>query len=140
MLQDIVCCSVVQSCLTLCDPMDCSIPCFPSFTVSWSLLRFMSFESVKSSNHLIFCCYLFLLPSIFPSIRVFSNESALCTRWPKYGSFTFSISLSSEYSGLTSFRTDWFDLLAVRGNLESAPILRHFCPYFKFSLSFKLPT
>ena len=75
------------------------------------------------SNHLILCCPLLFLPSIFPSIRVFSNESVLCSRWPKYWSFSFSISLSSEYSGLISFRTDWLDLLAVQGTLKS--LLQH---------------
>ena len=93
-----------------------------SFTVSQSLLRFMSIESVMPSNHLILCCPL-LLPSVFPSIRVFSNESVLHTRWPKDWSFSFSISLSNEYSGLISFRIDWFDLLAVQGTLKS--LLKH---------------
>ena len=79
----------------------------------------MSIESVVSSNHIILCHPLLFLPSIFPSIRVFSNESALRIRWPKYWSFSFSISPSSEYSGLTSFRKDWFDLLAVQGTLKS---------------------
>ena len=83
----------------------------------------MSIESVMPSNHLVLCHPLLLLPSIFPSIRVFSNESALCIRWPKYWSFSFSISPSSEYSGLISFRIDWFDLLAVQGTLES--LLQH---------------
>ena len=87
-----------------------------SFTISWSLLRFMSIELMMLSNHLILCC---LLPSVFPSIRVFSNESALRIRWPKY--WSFSISPSSEYSGLIPFRMDWFDLLAVRGTLKSLP-------------------
>ena len=90
-----------------------------SFTISWSLLRLMSIESVMPSNHLILCHPLLLLPSIFPSIRVFSNESALLIRWPKYWSFSFSISPSNEYSGLISFRMDWFDLLAVQGTLKS---------------------
>ena len=84
-----------------------------SFTISWSLLKLMSIESEMPSNHLILCCPLLLLPSIFPSIRVFSNESALCIRWLKYWSFSFNISLSSEYSRLISFRIDWMDLLAV---------------------------
>ena len=83
-----------------------------SFTVSWSLLKFVSIESVMPSNHLILCHPLLFLLSIFPSIRVFSNESALHIRWPKYWSFSFSISPSNEYSGLISFRIDWFDLLA----------------------------
>ena len=87
-----------------------------SFTISWNLLRFMSSESVMLSNHLIFCCPLLLLPSIFPSIRVFSSESALCIRWQKF--WSFSISPSNEYSGLISFRIDWLDLLAVQGTLS----------------------
>ena len=90
---------------------------------SWSLLKFISIESVMPSNHLILCCPLPLLPSIFPSIRVFSNESVLCIRWPKYWSFSFSISPSSEYSGLISSRIDRFDPLAVQGTLES--LLQH---------------
>ena len=84
-----------------------------SITNSWSLLKLMSIESVMPSKHLILCCPLLLPPSIFPSIRVFSNESALCIRWPKYWSFSFSISPSNEHSGLISFRVDWFDLLAL---------------------------
>ena len=90
-----------------------------SFTISWSLLKFMSTESVMLSNHLILCYPLLLLPSIFPSLRVFSSESALCIRWPKYWNFSFSIISSSEYSGLISFRIDWFDLLAVQGTLKN---------------------
>ena len=90
-----------------------------SFTISLSLLKLMSIESVMPSNHLILCRPLLLPPSIFPSIRVFSNESVLCIRWPKYWSFSFSISPSNEYSGLISFRIDWFDLLAVQGTLKS---------------------
>ena len=90
---------------------------------SWSLLKLMSFESVMTSKHLILCCPLLLLPSIIPSIRVFSNESVLCIRWPKYWSFSFSIIPSNEYSGLISFRIDWFDLLAVQGTLRS--LLQH---------------
>ena len=86
---------------------------------SWSLLRLMSIESVMSSNHLILCHPLFLPPSIFPSIRVFSNESALHIRWPKYWSFSFNISPSHEHPGLISFRMDWLDLLAVQGTLKS---------------------
>ena len=92
-----------------------------SFTISWSLLKLMSIESVMPSNHFIICRPLFLLPSIFPSIRVFSNESSLCIRWPKY--WSFRISSSNEYSGLISFRIDWFDLLAVQGTLKS--LLQH---------------
>ena len=116
-------CSVAQSCLTLCDPLDCSIPGFLSFTLSQSLLTFMSIESVMPSNHLILCCPLLLLPSVFPSIRVFPSELALRIRWPKYWSFSFSISPSSGYSGLISFGIDWLDLLAVQGTLKS--LLQH---------------
>ena len=94
-----------------------------SFTISQSLLKFMSIESVMPSNHLVLCHPLLLLPSIFPKIRVFSNESALHIRWPKYWSFSFSISPSSEYSGLISFRVDWFDFLAIQGTLRS--LLQH---------------
>ena len=90
-----------------------------SFTISWSLLKFMSIESVMPSNHLILCHPLLLLPSIFPGIRVFSKELALCIRWPKYWSSHFSISLSNEHSGLISFRMDWLELLAVQGTLRS---------------------
>ena len=90
-----------------------------SITNSRSLLKLMSIESVMPSNHLILCCPLLLPPSIFPSLRVFSNESVLHIRWPKYWSFSFSISPSSEYSGLISFRMDWLDLLAVQGTLMS---------------------
>ena len=87
----------------------------PSFTLSQSFLKFVSTEPVMLSNHLILCGFLLLLPSIFPSNRIFSSESALLIRWPKYWSFIFSISPSNEYSGLISFRMDWFDLLAVQG-------------------------
>ena len=90
-----------------------------SFTISLSLLKLMSTESVMPSNHFILCHPLLLLPSVFSSIRVFSNESCLCIRRPKYWSFSFSISPSNEYSGLISFRMDWFDLLAVQGTLNS---------------------
>ena len=90
-----------------------------SFTISQSLLKLMSIESVMPSNHLILCCPLLLLPSIFPSIRIFSNKSVLRIWWPKYWNFSFSISLSNEYSGLISFRIDRFDLLAVQGTLKS---------------------
>ena len=94
-----------------------------SFTVSQSLFKLMSAESMMPSNHLILCHYHLLLPSIFFSIRVFSNQSALCIRWPNYWSFSFSINSSNEYSGLISFRIDWFDLLAVQGSLKS--LLQH---------------
>ena len=100
-----------------------AIQAFLSFTIFQSLLKIISIESVMPSNHLVFCFPLLLLPSIFPNIRVFSNESALCIRWPKYWSFTFSISPSSEYSGLISFRMDWLDHLAVQGTLKS--LLQH---------------
>ena len=93
------------------------------FTSSWSLLKLMSIDSVISSNHLI-CCLLLFLPSIFPSKRVFSNDSALCIPWRKYWSFSFSISPSNEYSGLITFRIDWFDLLAVQRTLKS-PLQHH---------------
>ena len=114
--------SVAQLYLTLCNSMDCSQASL-SITNSQSLLKLMSIESVISSNHLILCHPLFLLPSIFPSIRVFSNESVLRIRWPKYWSFSFSISPFNEYSGLISFRMDWLDLLAVQGTLRS--LLQH---------------
>ena len=94
-----------------------------SFSVSQSLFRFMSIESVMPSNHLTLCHTLALLPSVFPSIRVFSSESVLHIRWPKYWRFSFNISPSKEYSGLISFRMDWLDLLAVRGTLKS--LLQH---------------
>ena len=90
-----------------------------SFTISQSVFRFMSIELVMLSNHLTFCHPLLLLPSIFPSIRVFSSELALPIRWPKYWSFSFCISPSNEYSGLISFRIDWFDFLALQGTLKS---------------------
>ena len=99
----------------------CIVACQASLssTLSWSLLRFMSIESVMLSNHLILCHSLFLWSSIFPSIRVFSSESVLHIRWPKYWSFSFSISPSNEHSGLISFRIDWFDIFAVQGTLKS---------------------
>ena len=118
-----LCCSVTNPSLTLCDPMDYSMPGFTVFTISWSLLILMSIESVMPSSHLILCHPLLLMPSIFPSIRVFSNESDFRIRWPKYWSFSFSISASNEYSGLISFRMDWFDLLAAHGTLKS--LLQH---------------
>ena len=92
-----------------------------SFTISHSLLKLLSIESVMPSNYLILCCPLLLLPSIFPSIRVFSSELVHDIRWPEYWSVSFSISPSSEYSGLISFRIDWLDLLAVQGTLKSSP-------------------
>ena len=111
--------SVAQSCPTLCDPMDYSTPGTPSITSSQSLLKFMCIESMMPSNHLMFCCPLLLLPPNHPSIRVFSSESTLHMRWPKYWSFSFSISPSNEHPGLISFRMDWLDLLAVQGTLKS---------------------
>ena len=111
--------SVTESCPILCDPMDCSTPGFLSVTNSQSLLKLMSMESVMPSNRFILCHPLLLLSSIFPSIGVFSNESVLHIRWPKYWSFSFIISPSNEYSGLISFRMDWLDLLAVQGTLKT---------------------
>ena len=115
--------SVAQSCPTLATPWTAALQASLSFTNSRSLLNLMPIASVMPSNYLIPCCPLFLLPSIFPSIRVFTNESVLCIRWPKYWSFSFSISPSNEYSGLISFRMDWLDVLAVQGTLES--LLQH---------------
>ena len=114
-------CSVAKLCPTLCNPMDYSTPDFPVLHLQ-SLLQFMSIELVMLSNHLILYCPI-LLPLIFPSIRVFSNESALLIRWPKYWSFSFSISPSDEYSGLIFFRMDWLDLLAVQGTIKN--LLQH---------------
>ena len=104
-----------QSCPTLCDPMDCSHWASLSITNSQSLLKLMSMELVMPSNHLLLCCLLLLLPSTCPSIRVFSNESVLHIRWPKYWSFSFSISPFNEYLGLSSFRMDGLDLLQAKG-------------------------
>ena len=110
---------VTQVCPALCSPMDCSTPGFPVLHHSRSLLKFMSIESVMPSNHLIFFPPLLLLPSVFPSIRVFSSELVLHIRGPKYWSFSFSIILFSGYSGLITFRIDWFNLFAVQGTLKS---------------------
>jgi len=115
----ICCCPVTKSCPTLCDSVDCSPQDTLSFTISWEFAQTHVLWVVMPSNYLILCCPLLFLPSIFPSIRVFSSESALCFRWPKYLSFSFSISPSNEYSGFISFRIDWFDLLAVQGALKS---------------------
>ena len=103
--------------------MDGSTQVSLSITNSWGLLKLMSIVSVMPSKHLILCCPLLLLPSIFPNIRVFSNESVLCIRWPKYRSFSFNIRPSNEHPGLISFRMDWLDLLAVQGTLKS--LLQH---------------
>ena len=117
--------SIAQLCLTPCKPVDCSLPGFPAHhQLLELLLRLMPIESVMPSNYLILCHPLFFPPSIFPSIRVFSNESVLYIRWPKYRSFSFSISPSNEYSGLNSFRIDWFDLLAVQETLKN-PLQHH---------------
>ena len=113
------CCSVTQLGPIICDPMDCSTPGLPAITNSQSLLKLMSIESLMSSNHLILFHPLLLLPSI----TVFSSEFALRIRWPKYWSFCFNISPSNEYSGLVSFRINWFDFFAVQGTLKS--LLQH---------------
>ena len=115
--------SVAQSSPTLCEPMDCSTPGFLFTANSYSLLKLMSIESVMPSNALILCHLLLLLPSIFPSYRVFSNESVLSIRCPKYWSFSFSTSPSNEYSGLISFRMDLLALLAIQKTLKS--LLQH---------------
>ena len=109
--------SLAQSCLTLCNPMECSTPGFPVLPYLLELAQTHVIESVMTSNHFILCRPLLLPPSIFPSIRVFSNESVLCISWPKYWSFSFSLSPSNECSGLISFRMDWLDL-AVQGTIK----------------------
>ena len=116
-------CLVAQSCPTLCDPWTPAHQASLPITNSRSLLKLLSIKSMMPSNHLIVCHPLLLLPSILPSIRVFSKESVLCIRWPKYWNFRFSISPSSEYSWLISFRMNWLDLLAVQGALRI--ILQH---------------
>ena len=145
--------SVTQSCLTLCDPQHARPPCpsptvlpvhhqLSSLSITKSLLKLMSIESVMPFSHLILCHPLLLLPPNCPSIRVFSNESTLCMRWPKYWSFSFSISPSNEHPGLISFRMDWLDFLVVQGTLKSllqhhsskASILRH-SAFFTVQLS-----
>ena len=115
--------SLTQYCPSLATPWTAARQASLSITNSWSLLKLMSNVLVKPSNHLILCRPLLLLPSIFPSIRVFSKESVLHIMWPKYWSFSFSISPSNEYSGLISSKMDWFDLLAVQGALKS--LLQH---------------
>ena len=111
-------CLFAKSCLTPFDPMSCSTPGFPVLHRLPELLKLMFIVSVMPSNHLILCRPLLLLPSVFPSIRVFFNESALHIRWPRYWSFSFSTSPSNEYSGLIFFTIDWFDLLAVQGTFK----------------------
>ena len=137
-------CSVTKSHLTLCNPGTAAHQVSLSFSISryvFPEFAQLTTESVMQSNHLILCCPLLLLPSIFPSIRVFSNESSLHIRWPKYWSFSFRISPSNEYSGLISFRMNWLDLLAVQGTLKSlqhhnlkTTILQH-SAFFMFQLS-----
>ena len=115
--------SVAHSYRLFATPWTAACQAFLSFTISRSLCKLISIESVMPSNQLILCCPLFLLPSIFPSSRDFSNESFLHIRWPRHWSFSFSISPSSEYSGLISFRMDWFNLLAIQGTLKN--LLQH---------------
>ena len=115
--------SVAQSCLTLCDPMNRSIPGLPVHHQLPECIKLMSLEFVMPSSHLILCCPLLFLPPIPPSIRVFSSESTLHMQWPKNWSFSFSLSPSNEHPGLISFRMDWLDLLAVQGTLKS--LLQH---------------
>ena len=115
--------SVFQLCPTLCDPWTAAHQASLSITNSWSLLKLTSIELAMPSNHLVLSCPLLLLPSIFPSVRVFSNKSVLHIRWSKYWSFRFSISPSNEYSELISFRMDWLDLLAVQGTRKR--LLQH---------------
>ena len=134
--------SVIQSCPTLCYPLDCTTPGFHVHHQKLKLAQTHDFESMMPPNHSILCHLLLLPPSIFPNIRVFSKESILRIRWPKYWSFSFSISPSNEYSGLTSFRIDWLGLLAVQGTLTSlvqhhslkVPILQQ-SAFFKVQLS-----
>ena len=123
----ISCCSATQSCPTLCNPMNCSIPCFPVHHPLPKLAQTHVHQVGDAIQPSHLCCPLFLLPSTFPSIRVFSKKSVLHIRWPKYLSFSFSISLSNDYSGLISFRIDCFDLLAVQRTLKS--LFQH--PQFK---------
>ena len=123
MIQGCCCCSVARSCLTLCDPMVCSMSGFPVLHYLPEFAQFMVIESAMPSKHLILCHLLLLLPSIFPSIRFFSNESTLCIRWPKYWSFSFSTSPSNEYSELISFRIEWIDHFVIQGTRQS--LLQH---------------
>ena len=119
----VCCCSVTQSCPTLVTPWTAAHQASLSITNSQNLLKLMSIELVMPSNHFILCCPFYFLPSVFPSIRVFSNESVLGIMRPKYWNFSFSISPSSEYLGLISFKINWLDLLAVQGTLKS--LLQH---------------
>ena len=119
----VFCCSLLNCVRLSLTPWTAAHQASLSFTISRSLLKLMSIESVMPSNYLAFCHPLLLLPSIFPSIRVISNELDLCIRWPKYWRFSFSISFSNEYLGLVSFRIDWFDLLELQGTLKS--LLQH---------------
>ena len=128
--------SVAQLCLTLCDRMTAAHQASLSITNSRSLLKLMSIGSVMPSNHLTLCHPLLLPPLIFPSIRVFSSESVLHMRWPKYWSFSFSISPSSEYSGLISFRMDWFDLLEVQRDCQDSSPTPQFKSINSLVLSF----
>ena len=114
------CCQLLSHVRLFATPWTAARQASLSFTISRSLLKFMSIESMMLSNHLILCCLFLLIPSVFPSIRIFSNELALHIRWPKYWGFSFSISPSSEHSELISFRIDWFNLLAVQGTLKSS--------------------
>ena len=130
------CYSVAKLCPTLWDPWTAAHQASLSFTISRSLLRLMSIESVMPPNHLILCCPLLLLPSIFPRIRIFSSELALCIRWPKYWNFSFSTSSSNDYSGLISFRMDWLDLLAVQEILKNLQPHSSKASIFQFSAFF----
>ena len=121
-----VICSVTQSCPTFCEPKDCSTPGFPVHHQFPELAQFMFNKSVMLSNHLILCCPLLLLPSIFPSIKVFSNESVLRIRWSKYWSLSFIMNLSNKHSVLISFRINWLDLLAVLGTLQQSSTIPQF--------------
>ena len=130
------CCSVTQLCPTLCNPMHYSMPGFLSFTISWSLLKLMSIESVMPSNHLILCHPLLLPPSVFPNIRVFSNESVLHIRWPKYWNLSFSFSPTNEYSGLISLGwTGWisFQFKGISRVFSNTTIRKH--QFFNTQLS-----
>ena len=123
LIKSYCCCSVTKFCPTRCDPLNCTTPGFPVLHHLPELLKLLSTESMMPSNHLILCRPVLLLPSVFLTIRIFANESTVPIRSPKYWRFCFSISPSNEYSGLISFRIDWFDLLEVQGTLKS--LLHH---------------